>query len=352
MHDLRDAARDASIVHRCYVAFRLQQAERFVSFPKNHDKRKDNQHRFIGLPSHRAARILAAGHRRRIPLDRARRYPFRCTANSGWTFVAQAICVAGNVVENHSGNRGHGARLRPTALHCGVGMVKPSGTDRSLVPGQLSVACVGNAISTAGGAFTCVSRRRLRVVVRDASRLCRLQPRSDIASLEVNDRQRDNRPSAAQLFLHRTQEPLGSFGRVGYGRHGLALAWMFSAPPTAARVVLFPLFTMKGNLDRTRKRRQHFYFEKYEVLDGESTYPLMSVRRTSQPLGYETWMREFIEFSWSTNCEEPWSEERIRDYFDGDDESLEVYCDERIYRRFRLEEISQAEYEVLWNYLF
>lgn len=87
------------------------------------------------------------------------------------------------------------------------------------------------------------------------------------------------------------------------------------------------------------------------MLDGESEYPLLAVRSTKEPLTYERWMQKFIEFSWSTSGQEPWSEERIRDLLEGECDELEVYGGQRIYRYFQLEEISREDFDILRKYL-
>lgn len=96
---------------------------------------------------------------------------------------------------------------------------------------------------------------------------------------------------------------------------------------------------------------KHFYFEKYEVRDGESEYPLLTVRATDEPVSYDEWLREFLEFAWSTNGEQPWSERRIKAFLREDDPQLDVYGGMRIYRRFVLQEINRAEYDVLEQYV-
>jgi lipase chaperone LimK len=96
---------------------------------------------------------------------------------------------------------------------------------------------------------------------------------------------------------------------------------------------------------------RHFYFEKIEVLDGESEYPLLSVRATEQPLTKERWVRELLEFFWSTNGETPWSPEQIQKFLNTAHASLEVYGGTRIYRNFWLEEIRRDEYDVLERFL-
>ena len=95
----------------------------------------------------------------------------------------------------------------------------------------------------------------------------------------------------------------------------------------------------------------HYYFERYEVLDGESEYNLYTLRTTDEPLSYDDWIREFIEFSYHTNREAPWTEKAIQEFLASDDQHLEVYGGMRIYRNFVLMEISKPQYDVLWKFI-
>ncbi|MEX0702383.1 MAG: hypothetical protein WD069_09835 [Planctomycetales bacterium] len=98
-------------------------------------------------------------------------------------------------------------------------------------------------------------------------------------------------------------------------------------------------------------RPRHFYFEKFEVVDGDSEYPLLGVRATEQPLTKERWMRELLEFSWTTNGEAPWSPEQIRKFLNTAHPSLPVDGGRRMYRNFWLEEIRRDDYDVLERFL-
>jgi hypothetical protein len=79
--------------------------------------------------------------------------------------------------------------------------------------------------------------------------------------------------------------------------------------------------------------------------------PKVSVRSTTEPLDCDDWLREFLEFAWSTNGERPWSERRIREFLRSEDPALEVYGGMRIYQDLYLVEIPQDHYEVLASYL-
>lgn len=98
-------------------------------------------------------------------------------------------------------------------------------------------------------------------------------------------------------------------------------------------------------------KHSYFYFEKYEVRDGDSEYTLMTVRQTAAPLSSDDWMREFLEFSWSTNDERPWSQRRVGEFLRTKDPVLPVYNGNRIYHDFTLTEITEDEYRVLERYI-
>ncbi|MCC7421042.1 MAG: hypothetical protein IT428_12235 [Planctomycetaceae bacterium] len=97
-------------------------------------------------------------------------------------------------------------------------------------------------------------------------------------------------------------------------------------------------------------RRWHYYFEKYEVRDGDSEYWCMAVHAYLDPFSEERWLREMAEFSWSTGNGKPWSKSRLREFLK-DPDNLEVYGGMRIYHNFDWREITESEYEVLRRFI-
>lgn len=109
-----------------------------------------------------------------------------------------------------------------------------------------------------------------------------------------------------------------------------------------------------SGVDQQDGPAKRYYWQKYDVFDGEAGYQLQSVWSASacdEPQLYEAWMRELIGYAADSCGEEPWSEERIQQFLRSDDPELEVDGGLRIYRDFELREIKKAEYAVLRKYL-